>query len=328
MLVANARDLEKVGGLWANALPPAPERKDDWLVIIDDDVTWLAKATPWPAFGEMRWYAPSPHATVLAQMESLVRLVLEEVNGLRPPVVHAFVTREDRAIFETPVTFAGKTRLRIDRNRRMRRVRYHGPTRGVREGRERLACTLRINSDREPQRDTPVWFCALVEEVACECGVDVEFFTEPRYRETVGLSQSAILREFGATYLQQMMDLAANFDAAVGVTSGGLDLAAAAGLPILRVGEFQKEGYAENGYRVGDWGASFNAFLARDLNVGIPFYERAFFDLPQFTVRKSLLEFIQFVVERERQSTRPQHLLLATGAPFDRIHLQELTHLA
>ena len=116
-------------------------------------------------------------------------------------------------------------------------------------------------------------------------------------------------------------------DAAVGVASGGLDLAAAAGLPVLRVGEFQRDGFQvgsqEEGWIEGKWGASYNAFLAGNLNIGLGYHNGALADFDEGLLRHSLSEFLNLVREGVDQRFQGTHLLLPEGVRFDRAGLDD-----
>lgn len=305
-----------------------PEICGDWSVISDGDLQWIAKAKPWPEHGSTSWNAPSHTGFGTEAIEAETRLLLKDLGNLRPPICHVFVQKESTEAFHKPVFFAGINRLRVDHNARMRRCRYDGVTHRRLDGTRRVACCVRFNSAREPARDTPAWFCSVVREAAGECNVEVEFLTDQANRAQLQLSSDATFRNFAPTYLEQMIGLATDFDAAVGVTSGGLDLAAAAGLPVLRIGEFQAHGYQlGEGITYGKWGASFNWFLARDINVGLAHYSSTFANIPQATVRDSLKQFFRFLLKRDRASRRSQHLLLNPGVAFDESVLNDIVHL-
>lgn len=145
------------------------------------------------------------------------------------------------------------------------RLRLHGTPRP-----RRPAGPLRIASfvRRDPASgkvDTPKWF---FKEMNAWPGVLVSWF---------GLANGADYTTHGLPngvpygvqpYVEQIRYLRDNFDAAVGFNSGGLDLASAAGLPVLRLNEYQKHGIGPS--RRKQWGAKYNSFLAVASNIGLP----------------------------------------------------------
>ncbi len=116
----------------------------------------------------------------------------------------------------------------------------------------------------------------------------------------------------GKSYLRQIHDLS-EYDMVVGANSGGLDLAAAAGLPVLRVCEY-------HGYP-GHEGKLFNFFLTGALTVGLrPANKESFsgggewFDVAQF--RTAFATFIDLLSDNTSFVGQPRFTIIDAGEDF------------
>lgn len=133
----------------------------------------------------------------------------------------------------------------------------------------RLACFLR-KDPKSGRLTTPQWFVEALLELP---NADVTWFglgSRQDYEEA-RVGEAPHVAYAGDSYSAQLLKLT-EFDAAVGFNSGGLDLASAAGLPVLRLAEYQRdgEGMTRATKRRKRWGAKLNSFLARRTNIGLP----------------------------------------------------------
>ncbi len=242
--------LDRFAGVWSGTV-----RKKDhesiryWTVLHDGSVTWVAR-TPW---GIQNWdekrtwltvYEPRCIAESSAEAaEQWAHLLLKTTNVPRCTFVHPYVWKESPNVMYTPISFASTDRLRIDRNSTLSSSVFNPAPYAVRPKPWtvpwRVACVLR-KEKKEPFRNTPDWLPTLVWRLANRAGMEVGFWGADPPADLGGPSHTKKMR---LPYVEQMRFLAANFDCAIGVNSGGLDLAAAAGVPVLRVAEFQRRGY-------------------------------------------------------------------------------------
>lgn len=172
-----------------------------------------------------------------------------------------------------------------------------------------------------PKRNSPTWFVELVRDVANKISESsgkpwhIEF-RGPRdttHAKALGLDPARdCIRYFaGRSFAEQVTELSTR-TAAVGVNSGGLDLAAAAGLPILRIGEFQDGGPPRESAKTRDklnWGRRYNRFLAVATNIGLAPKVECLEDFPKHVIRKSLKNFL-IQVDNLRLS---RHVILPPG---------------
>ena len=175
-----------------------------------------------------------------------------------------------------------------------------------------LAAFIR-DIEYDPIRNTPEWFPPMCETVAAEFGYKVLWCGDTT-RMTSSMAAS-ILPTTGS-YLDQINRLGACARLAVGWNSGGLDMAAAAGLPILRIGEFQAEGPSRESsstrkrYR---WRAEYNSFLASATNIGLaPEYIDATL-FSQALLQSSLRSFLA----HSPMLSTPRHAILPSGVQLE-----------
>jgi hypothetical protein len=120
----------------------------------------------------------------------------------------------------------------------------------------------------QPDRNSPGYHVTVVQRVARELGLDVRYAAFANLAEyatfarvhRVELPPEYCICYGSLTYLQQLRMYEGSL-CAVGVNSSPLDLASAAGVPVLRDIEFQ---FVEK-----LWGARYNWFLAKALNLGL-----------------------------------------------------------
>ncbi len=203
--------------------------------------------------------------------EVLSRLV-KPYMGSADRVVHAFIGTERQYPWRSVEMQVGDKkidRLRIDSSRQDTSWMFHGrwtPPLTCRTNRKMLAVPVRCLQTM-PERNTPTWFMPLVTDVTHARGWNVMWLgaaAGPPPGVTLSASDE-YLAYGGKSLLQQIEEVRARASAAVGWNSGGLDVAAAAGIPVLRVGEFQKHGPSADL----KWGARYNSYLATATNVGL-----------------------------------------------------------
>jgi hypothetical protein len=216
--------------------------------------------------------------------------------------IHAFIGCEDypwNATRERSPAGREYTRRRVDSSRPANSLMFHSkwmPPARRRASDSVLAAYIR-RMETSPERNTPDWFCDIVRERAPGCGYKILWCGSvgsfvPRAGEEV-LSGVGSLR-------RQIDYLGSHATCALGWNSGGLDLAAAAGLPILRVGEFQ---------RVQGWGALYNSYLATATCVGLEPSHRATVDFDRKVVTKS----ITALLANPELFEPPRHVILRPG---------------
>jgi hypothetical protein len=281
--------------------------------------------------GPVRWRmvdAPHHHgAPLLARILADARAA----HGLRwddyaPEFVHAYIGL--KGVGPVPMTLNGLSvrhrRIDIDAcpQGRLRLPPVHP---GRRPEVPCFAAAIRL-IQAHPARNTPAWFVAdvraAIRRLAIRHGVRWRVlwygFGAAHRIEQLGVEVDHLPDDEevapyadGQAMMLQIKRLA-RCAAAVGFNSGGLDLAAAAGCPTLRVGEFQDDGPEDEPEATKNrlaWGRGYNSFLARATNVGLkPARENpSSFDRQIF--RKTLVSFLLHIGELE--STR--HLLLPVG---------------
>lgn len=176
-----------------------------------------------------------------------------------------------------------------------------------------LAVAIR-NSNNFTYRDTPEWFIDLCRKVARENGFAIIWYGNTDHIK--GEKGEVFLRFGNKSFSKQITDLRSNAFAATGWNSGALDLAAAAGLPILRVGEFQDGGayyISSPTKKKNDWGRLYNSYLACSTNIGLApeFLESDRF--PSDVLHNSLQVFLKNI-----ECLRiPRHVILPVGVPLE-----------
>ena len=312
--------LDRLPGIWSGTPQDRDDTPEYWSVVRDGNVFWVAK-TPW---GITDWDEPMEKRDWdPAWAMWNVQLLLRTLQGGWARIVHPFVWAESPTIMYRPARWAGIKRQRVDRNSLMRTKRFDGRPYELCQARtgEPLRVLLVWRQEKkEPSRNTPDWLGTLVERIARQSGAVVEHWAA---KQPPGVQSK--LHLFGnGSYLDQIQFLATSYDCAIGVTSGGLDLAAAAGLPILRIAEFQGVGYNNGGGPMkGLWGASYNSFLANDLNIGLSFGSVDADKFDTAIAEKSVDEFIAYIKGTPRHERLRRHLLLPEGTPFERRRIHE-----
>ncbi len=118
-----------------------------------------------------------------------------------------------------------------------------------------------------------------------------------------------------------MAEIADRATAGVGWNSGGLDLVSAAGLPVLRIGEYQKRWAGSSIPRERTWGASDNSFLAVATNIGLAPSTLDAELFSQSVLRKSVNTFLG---EAEQgQLAIPRHVIMPPGYALEREFLEQ-----
>jgi hypothetical protein len=174
----------------------------------------------------------------------------------------------------------------------------------------------------QPKRNTPPVFVDICREVAGAQGYKIVWCGD--VSDDVRQSDDEVLEVGGSTFLEQISALRARVTAAVGWNSGGLDLASAAALPVLRIGEFQASGGTGERVRAQTchrWGARYNSFLACATNIGLTPRHLEASRFPPDVVRRSLAAFLVNV----DMLTAPRHVILPVDICLasDFPHLQE-----
>lgn len=128
--------------------------------------------------------------------------------------------------------------------------------------------------------------------------------------------RTAVNTHNNKSYSDQVLDLAENAICAIGINSGGLDLASAGGVPTLRIGEYQAQGFFAEPRTVCQartWGKSYNSFLARALNIGLEPAIANFEHLPREATERSILTFIEIAIQCRHTLQLPIHATLDHG---------------
>lgn len=225
-------------------------------------------------------------------------------------VVHPFIGDErERPGTEVAWELAGRRvyRRRIDSSTIMSYRRWTAPL-GRPCAEPVLAAFLRL-VNRHPERNSPAWFPEIVRGVARHSGYRLLWCgDEPNFELLQGEARWRGRLAFG----EQMVDLRREAQQAVGWNSGGLDLAAAGGVPVLRVGEFQID--AADVQRLGlpkdwAWGKAYNWYLACSTNVGLAPVTGVAHDVDRDVLAESLTAFLAV----GEQLLEPRHVILPRG---------------
>jgi len=182
------------------------------------------------------------------------------LDGAR--VIHSFIGEETylwRAKQERSPAGRKYTRQRVDSSKADEGFMLHSkwvPPAVPKSSESVLAAFIR-KMKTSPKWDTPDWFYGSVRACALASGYRILWCGS--VTTLVPRSGEEKLYPSGPL-LEQIRSLASRASCAVGVNSGGLDLAAAAGLPILRIWEWD---------RIRHWGKAYNSYLACATCVGI-----------------------------------------------------------
>lgn len=239
-------------------------------------------------------------------------------------VLHAFIGIEKPYPWTPrPIsTVAGATRWRIDSSRSGRGHMWHGRFSPhctlSHSGKTLAAFVRRMNSALE--RNSPDWYFDTVREVAAAQGFNILWCGDA---SDIAIGSETSFIPERRSFVDQMAYLAAHASCAVEWNSGGLDLAAAAGLPILRVGEFMgKEALLDESESTRTpfmFGEAYNSFLAVATNVGLMPSVIAAKDFPEVVLRDSLANFLRSQAQlggSRHVILRPGESLAAPGKPL------------
>ncbi len=232
-------------------------------------------------------------------------------------VGHAFIGNENPlwvSSLQTTLSGISFYRQRIDNRREMMRGRWQPPTTPACRS-QTIAVAIR-NVATDCERNTPDWFPELVRKVARDCSFKILWYgSVDRFRKLAG---EQIYYGINNPFLVQIKNLRAMACCAVGWTSGALDLAAAAGIPILRVGEFQsrkQNALCDETAETRDnyaWGDRYNSYLACATNVGLPPRRLSATLFNKLTLQKSL----HALMKHYAQMHSPKHVILPIDRPL------------
>jgi hypothetical protein len=196
-------------------------------------------------------------------------------------------------------------RQRIDRSVNMNRARWSPPSTFACRKPTIAVAVRKLKTDRI--RNTPDWFRSLIREVAQERKLGILWYGNVSFDLIDG---EHAFDGSSLPFHVQINFLHANACCAAGWNSGGLDLASAAGLPTLRIGEFQAQGALcdedTKTRRTYCWGGDFNSFLTSATNVGLAPRRLAASDFNQNVVKQSL----EALMTHYRLMNLPRHVIL------------------
>lgn len=286
-----------------------------WHEVDDAPALWLGSAIADKA-AYLRW-----DQTDASQVAALLNDVAGAINvGRLDKVVHPYMGY-GLSDFPATISVAGTdvTRLRIDKPSRMNRSRWRVPAGLGRADEGPTAVFLRHLDHR---LDTPKVLVEAIRTAADQQGVGLVFFggNDDTY-DFFDVPEDARRYHQGKSYLEQMRSLATECVAAVGVNSGGLDLATAAGLPTLRVAEYQDGGYWYVDRELGGWlWRDYNWYLANAFVAGLqPPYNHADWwgDDYLAKVRLSLTAFFTMVQSNHPRLREPRHIIVPRDMSLD-----------
>jgi hypothetical protein len=262
----------------------------------------------------------------------LAKLARTLLDGRAKPgdrILHAFIATEDPHPFRETGLKIGEdeaTRLRVDstdpRTSWMFHARWRIPD-GDPAARRALAVPVRQLST-STTLNTANWFPPLVADLAHSMGWTIMWFggaDGPPLGVTLDECDEYLAYR-GKTLLDQIREVRARATAAVGWNSGGLDIAAAGGLPVLRIGEYQKHGPIAQPHLVEKyrWGCTYNSYLAVATNVGLAPLEIEADRFPQEIIRVSLATFLSRIDEL----SSARHVILPPGQALIEANLESL----
>lgn len=205
------------------------------------------------------------------------------------------------------------TRRRIDSASPKTSLMYHDhwqvPVLGVSVAQRVLAVSIR-ELPTQPDLNTPERFVPLVRTVAKRCGWRILWYG---FKDNLPFNMTLdgdeeYLPYSDLTLYAQLQELRSRAEVAVGWNSGGLDIAAAAGLPVLRIGEYQKK-WPPQPDSLLHWGKYYNSYLATATNVGLAPEKLGANDFSGKVVESSLVTFL----ESRDQLYAARHAILPPG---------------
>ncbi|HTB62449.1 MAG TPA: hypothetical protein VK737_02575 [Opitutales bacterium] len=164
-----------------------------------------------------------------------------------------------------------------------------------------IAVSLR-KLNTAPELNTPDWFEDAIRGIAKNAGWEVLLFGDV----SGGQHRENVYNYNGDGLWTQIVHLRENADCALGWNSGGLDLAAAAGMPVLRIGEFQGSKLVPQDWR---WGAKYNSFLASATNIGLAPSDMRADMFCRDIATNSMRAFLKHI----KKLSGPKHVVLPPG---------------
>ena len=221
--------------------------------------------------GKFRWLKLNTAALPNRKLRSLVDSAVQQhsLNGAHyEKVVHAHLLAEGRGNSPQISLLAGKKRHTVPRERIDTHHCSHGTlTLGLARSR-RAKPTLRVavfirSGQFHSARNTPKKLVDDIRIALQQSGRQFQLVFHGTATRNEAIPFGYRSGDKHCTYVnkslrEQILELSES-DCAIGVNSGGLDLACAAGIPVLRHGEYQP---------VDGWGIRYNQFLASATNVG------------------------------------------------------------
>lgn len=233
-------------------------------------------------------------------------------------VIHAYIGTPLRATTSQSAQGKRLLRERIDLAYCADGVLSLPASNGVKNEKRTLVVFLR-DEKAHAERNSPTWLPQVVDEAVAKCGAwDVQYrgVRDRIHAKRLGLAETAAFVPYdGSSFIEQVDDLV-RCHAAVGVNSGGLDLASAAGLPVLRVGEFQDGGPSGESKEIREqhnWGRRYNRFLCVATNIGLAPHVLDMNLFPREVVSRSLVALLSASTEFLKES---RHIILPAGCEF------------
>lgn len=153
----------------------------------------------------------------------------------------------------------------------------------------------------DPKRNTPDWFIELIRNIIKQVEWNILWCGNT---DMISPQNNEIFYDYnGHSIIEQLKYLSSHARCAIGWNSGGLDLAAAANIPILRIGEFQKHSSCKK-YK---WGSKYNSFLACKSNIGLASKSLKAKTFNKDIIAKSLKSFLKNI---NYLSNRSIHVIL------------------
>ena len=249
-------------------------------------------------------------------------------------IIHPFIGREDDWLFRGPGksgkeqrTKSGKTfcRKRIDSGHPTQRktgerhsYMFHGRWDPLdqRCSKNNVIAAYIRDIETGKSRNVPNQYPTWIREVADANGFKILWAGDSKdLKLRDGFGEDKLLYEKGGKLMSlgdQIREVSERASAAVGWNSGGLDIAAAGAVPILRVGEFQTDK---------NWGKYYNSYLSCASSVGMGADSQNTTDIDETLFKQSLDSFLKNL----DLMSSPRHITLPTDEPLsqDRGKLKE-----